>query len=178
MPARLDSEAGRVFLESSTLFACVLLGPHPERETWLAYAAGDAASPVAQEKALELARGIGGRNHAILVERVALGSGAWPAGEPPHPTSYVVERGGFVVFAPSLDVRVSMPPAMPHLMLRLVAAGGSDGEAAARGALAELGTCGLVGRVRAVLLGDSGAEVDALVRGPGERLVPGWFPRK
>jgi hypothetical protein len=170
----VDAVAGRAFLARGPLFVCALSPPDAgdaRRAAWLAYAFGDEATFA---DALEFARNAGGRLPALVVERIAAGTDEWPAHEPTPLDDYVLVRGGFVALVPSIDARVHMPPARPHHPVQLVAAASDEGEALARDALVQLGTCGIVACVRAVLLGDSGAEVDAVIGTPG-RLDAGWF---
>jgi hypothetical protein len=168
---RPDPVAGAAFFDAGW-FACTLAPPvpgDPRRSALTAFAFTDG------ETAREFARHALGRNHAMVVERMVLGGEHWPTHEPPFATFWTVEREGFVVLAPSLEARVHMPPAHPHHAVQLVASVTADEEKIARRVLADLGTCGLLGCVRTVVLGDSGAEVDAVVGGP-DGLRAGWFP--
>jgi hypothetical protein len=171
---RPDPVAGCAFFGRGPLFACTLIAPppgEPRRSALLAFAFGSAD---ALEDVVNFARHACGRDSMMVVERVASGTDAWPASEPVAALEWTVERDGFVVLAPSVEGRVHMPPARTHHLVQLVAAFEDTGEAAAREALAALATCGMVARVRAVLLGDSGADVDAMVCGP-DGLTAGWF---
>ena len=171
-PDRPDPVAGAAFFRDAAWFACTLAPPVPgdaKRSALVAFAFVDG------ESARAFAREALGRSHAMVVERMVLGHDEWPHDEPPFATFWTVEREGFVVLAPSIEARVQPPPAQPHFPVQLVAAVTADEEKVARRALADLGTCGLLGCVRTVVLGDSGAEVDAVVGGP-DGLRAGWFP--
>jgi hypothetical protein len=171
-PDRPDPVAGAAFFRDAAWFACTLAPAVPgdaKRSALMAFAFADG------ESAREFARTGLGHSHAIVVERKVHGHEEWPDAEPPFATYWTVEREGFVVLAPSIESRVHMPPAQPHHPVQLVAAVTADEEKIARRALADLGTCGLLGCVRTVVLGDSGAEVDAVIGGP-DGLRAGWFP--
>src|SRR5688572_20675450 len=172
--SRTDPVAGCAFFQGGPLFACILMAPppgEPKRSALLAFAFG---ADAAFDDVLEFAQHAGGRNAMMVIERVALGTQVPPPVEPVAATAWSVERGGFVVLAPSVEGQVHMPPAQPHQLVQLVATYEDSGEAMARATLAALGTCGMVGRVRAVVAGDSGAEVDAMACGP-DGLTAGWF---
>ena len=172
-PSRTDPEAGRRFFARGPLFACALAPPdpaEPRRCAWLAFAPGGDFDDV-----VAFARHAGGRHPAFVIERLALGTGDWPAQEPVPLTAYTLARGDLVVLSPSVASWVAMPPAQPHHLVQLVAALPEGDEGAARAALAAAGGCGIAARIVAVLHGDSGAEVDAVTAGP-EGLRVGWFP--
>jgi hypothetical protein len=171
-PDRPDPVAGTAFFRDAAWFACTLAPPvpgDPRRSALVAFAFTDG------ESALGFARSTLGRHHAMVVERMVLGHDAWPHAEPPFATFWTVEREGFVVLAPSIEARAHMPPEPPHHTVQLVASVTADEEKVARRALADLGTCGMLGCVRTVMLGESHAEVDAVVGGP-DGLRAGWFP--
>ena len=172
-----DGEAARAFLARGPVFVCTLVPPQPDdarRSAMLVFALQTPHEADAFSAALDFARHALGRNHALVMERVALGPLSWPSEEPRPAAQFVVEREGYVLLAPSVIGRVHMPPAQPHLLMQLLAAWPRESEAAARKTLDEQSHCAMLARVRAVLLGDSGAELDAVV-GDAQGLRAGYF---
>jgi hypothetical protein len=136
--------------------------PPPPNETVVVRAEG---ASVQAARAFVLR--IGGRIPVLTIERWAVSPAPWPEREPATAPDYRIERGGWVVLAPSpaLGVRLWDPDAdrrVACLVMHVTAT--PPDEAAGRVALARCATRALLARVHHVIDKDAGGDLRAIVK--------------